>query len=55
MQREIVRVACEKCGTFVDEDELIGCEQCAQMVCKECQGESGEYCVDHEGLAEVSA
>lgn len=50
--KEIVAVACESCGTFVDESELCGCEQCARMVCEECSGASGDYCLEHDYMAE---
>jgi hypothetical protein len=50
---EQVTVACESCGTFVNDDDRIGCASCARMVCPECTGMSGEYCDEHEYLAEV--
>ena len=50
---EQTTVACELCGTFVKEDERIGCSSCALMVCPECTGMSGEYRTEHDYLAEA--
>ena len=47
-------VACELCGTFVPEGDRYGCEHCGRMVCGDCLGESGDYCEEHDYLAEVA-
>jgi hypothetical protein len=47
--------ACELCGTFVEVTDRYGCEHCGRMVCAECLGESGDYCEEHNHLAEASA